>query len=174
MRNLLPSLSSVPVGLFLGCALAGVPGALSAAEPAAAPAKAAAPAAKVVGPPDVAWKEMTPEQKGKYMKEVVTPKMKPVFQAFDADEFKKFGCPVCHGDKAKARKFKMPNPDLPSCPGNQAGFAPLMEKKPKMMKFMAETVKPQMAQLLGLPEFDPKKPEAGGSACGNCHTFKKE
>ena len=77
------------------------------------------------------------------------PKMKVAFQAFDADEFKKFGCPTCHGDKAKARKFKMPNADFHELPGNQAGFATLMEKKPKMMKFMAETVKPQMATAAG-------------------------
>jgi hypothetical protein len=145
-----------------------------AADPKVAekPAEKAA-GAKVVGPPEVAWKDMTAEQKGKYMKEVVMPKMKPAFQAFDADEFKKFGCPTCHGDKAKQKKFKMPNADLPELPGDQAGFATLMEKKPKMMKFMGETVKPEMAKLLGLPEFDPKKPEAGGFSCGNCHTFKK-
>ena len=136
------------------------------------PAEKAA-GAKVVGPPEVAWKDMTVEQKGKYMKEVVVPKMKPAFQTFDADEFKKFGCPVCHGDKAKEKKFKMPNAGLPELPGDQAGFATLMEKKPKMMKFMGEVVKPEMAKLLGLPEFDPKKPEAGGFSCGNCHTFKK-
>jgi hypothetical protein len=146
-----------------------------AADPKPAETKPAdkAAGAKVVGPPEVAWKDMTPEQKGKYMKEVVTPKMKPAFQAFDAEEFKKFGCPTCHGDKAKEKKFKMPNPGLPALPGDQAGFAALMEKKPKMMKFMGETVKPEMAKLLGLPEFDPKKPEAGGFACGACHTFKK-
>jgi hypothetical protein len=137
-------------------------------------ADAGAPAAKVVGPPEVAWKDMTPEQKGKFMKAVVTPKMKVAFQAFDADEFKKFGCPTCHGDKAKEKKFKMPNAGLPVLPGNQAGFAALMEKKPKMMKFMGETVKPELAKLLGLPEFDPKKPEAGGFGCTGCHTMKKE
>jgi hypothetical protein len=153
--------------------LAGSAGAL-AAETKSAAKSDAKPAAKVVGPPDVAWKEMTAAQKGKFMKDVVVPQMKVAFQEFDADEFKKFGCPTCHGDKGKANKFKMPAAELPSLPGSQAGFATLMEKKPKMMKFMGETVKPQMAKLLGLPEFDPKKPEAGGFSCGGCHTFKKE
>lgn len=131
---------------------------------------AEAPAA---GPPQP-WKEMTAEQRGKYMKEVVTPKMKAAFQAFDRKEFKKFGCDTCHGTDAKARKFKMPNPDIYALPSTPAAFAPLMEKKPRMMKFMGEVVKPQMAALLGLPEFDPKKPEAGGFGCTGCHTMKKE
>jgi hypothetical protein len=99
--------------------------------------------------------------------------MKAAFQQFDGTEFKKFGCDTCHGKQAKARKFKMPNPDIHALPTNPAAFAPLMEKKPKMMKFMAETVKPQMAVLLGVPEFDPKQPEAGGFACTNCHTKKE-
>lgn len=113
-------------------------------------------------------------QRAKYMKDVVLPKMKVVFQQYDADEFKKFGCDTCHGDNAKARKFKMPNPDIYALPATAAGFGPLMEKKPAMMKFMGETVKPTMAALLGLPSFDPKKPEAGGFGCTGCHTVKKE
>jgi hypothetical protein len=140
--------------------------ALAAAE--AAPAAEAKPA----GPPQP-WKDMTPEQKGKYMKEVIVPKMKPAFQAFDADQFKKFGCDTCHGKEAKARKFKMPNPDIFQLPSTPAGFAELKEKKANWMKFMGGTVKPQMAALLGLPEFDPKKREAGGFGCGECHTTKK-
>jgi mono/diheme cytochrome c family protein len=155
-------LASLAAGLFVSGALAA-----QAADPTKAESK-------LVGPPDVAWKDMTPEQKGRYMKEVVVPKAKVAFQAYDADEYKKFNCATCHGDKAKARKFKMPSPDLPALPGNQAGFAALMEKKPKMMKFMAETVKPAMAKMLGVPEFDPKKPEAGGFGCTGCHTTKKE
>lgn len=154
-------------------AAADKPAAPAAPSPAAASAAPAAPAAKVAGPPKP-WKDMKGPERGKYMKDVVVPQMRVAFQAFDAGEFEKFGCETCHGDKPKARKFKMPNPDIPALPATPAGFGPLMEKKPKMMKFMAETVKPQMAALLGLPEFDPKKPEAGGFGCTGCHTVKKE
>src|SRR4051812_25055230 len=131
------------------------------------------PAAKVAGPPKP-WKEMTGEQRGKYMKDVVVPKMRAAFQEFDAHEFKKVGCDTCHGKEAKARKFKMPNPDIYVLPANAAGFGELREKKPKLMKFMGEVVKPQMAALLGMPEFDPKKREAGGFGCTGCHTKKTE
>jgi hypothetical protein len=151
-----PLSALVLLGLFTGVAVADKPA-----------------ADKPAGPPQV-WKDMTAEQRGKYMKEVVTPKMKVAFQQFDADAFKKFGCDTCHGKQAKARKFKMPNPDIYALPGTPEAFAPVMEKKPKMVKFMAEVVKPQMAALLGLPEFEPKKPEAGGFGCHGCHTIKKE
>jgi len=145
----------------------------AAAKPAEGGGKPAEGGA-VVGPPTVPWKDMTKEQKGKYMKAAVMPKMKPLFQAYDADAYKKFDCRTCHGKDAKAKEFKMPNAELPVLPGTMAGFGELQKKKPKAMKFMAETVKPQMAALLGLPDFDPKKPDPKAFGCMACHTNKKE
>ena len=52
---------------------------------------------KTVGPPEVAWKDMTLKQKKAYMKAAVEPTMKPIFREFDAKEFKKFDCVTCHG-----------------------------------------------------------------------------
>ena len=37
----------------------------------------------VVTPAEVPWKDMTKQQKGRYMAKVVVPKMKVTFQAFD-------------------------------------------------------------------------------------------
>ena len=142
------------------------------APPAAAPAPGAHADEPVVGPPQVAWKDMTKEQKGKYMKAAVLPKMKAAFQTFDPDLFAKFNCQTCHGKDAKARGFKMPSPDLFVLPSTPAEFAPLMEKKGKWMKFMGETVKPTMAGLLGLPNYDHKAPVPGAFGCGGCHTAK--
>jgi hypothetical protein len=62
-----------------------------------APAGAGVAEGKAVGPPEVAWKDMTYKQKRAYMKDAVLPTMKPIFQAFDAKEFKKFDCATCHG-----------------------------------------------------------------------------
>jgi hypothetical protein len=188
MKNLLPTLSIFTViGLATAATHAADPTpaapAAKAAPPAApaapaAPAKAPPPAAElppgVVGPPTTAWKDMTKEQKGKFMKEVVVPKMKPAFQAFDGEEFKKFDCATCHGSKGKARGFKMPSPQIYALPDSKEGFEALMKKKPKWIEFMGMTVKPQMAALLGQPEFNPEKPEAGGFGCQNCHTSKKK
>jgi cytochrome c553 len=136
----------------------------------------AAPA-KVVGPPEVAWKDLTKEQKAKYMKAAVTPKMKVVFQEFDPKLFAKFNCATCHGKEAKKREFKMPNPEIHPLPGSEAAFMEMMKKKPsweKWAKFMGEKVEPQMATLLGKPVFDPKKPDPAAFGCGGCHTIEKK
>jgi hypothetical protein len=180
MRHL-AILSSSTVLAFSVLVHAGASSAAPAAAPApameaAAPAKEGAAPAKVVGPPEVAWKDMSSEQKAKFMKVVVQPKMKVVFQEFDGKAFAKFNCATCHGKEAKARKFKMPNPEIHALPGTHEAFEAAMKKEPtwpKWAQFMGEKVKPQMATLLGQPEFDPKKPEAGGFGCQNCHTIQK-
>jgi hypothetical protein len=148
------------------------------ASGAARAADAGAPAAKVVGPPEVAWKDMTKDQKMKFMKAVVNPKMKVTFQKFDPKAFEKFGCATCHGKDAKDREFKMPNPkaDIHPLPDNGPEFQALMAKKPtwpKFAKFMGEEVNPQLAGLLNLPKFDPKKPDPNAFGCKNCHTLQK-
>jgi len=35
---------------------------------------------------------------------------------------------------------------------------------------MEQKMKPHMAQILGMKEFDPQHPEAGGFGCLACHT----
>ena len=170
---LLGAFSFVAIALF--AVRGGAAGDGSAASPPPA-AAAAAPAAGKVPGHDVPWKELTPEQKGEYMKAEVLPKMKPIFQAFDAKEFKKFDCMSCHGKDAKAKKFKMPNTHILKLPGTPEGFQALLKKKPDLgrwAKFMGEEVKPQMAALLGMPSFDPTKPEAGGFSCAGCHVIQK-
>jgi hypothetical protein len=154
--------------------------AASTAAPEAPPPSSAPPASstppapeKVVGPPDVKWTDMTPEQKGKYMAAVVVPRMKELFVGFDSKEFATFDCATCHGKDAKQRAFKMPNPGIYALPADAAGFGKLMKDKPEWMKFMGEKVKPEMAKLLALQEMDPKKPQPGTFGCGNCHTTKK-
>jgi mono/diheme cytochrome c family protein len=134
-----------------------------------------APAAKVVGPPEVAWKDMTADQRGKYMKAVVTPKMKPVFQEFDGKMFAKFTCQTCHGKDAKERKFKMPSNDIKPLPSTPEAFQAALKTKPtwpKWTDFMAKKVEPQMATLLGMVPFDPKKPDPSAFSCAGCHKLE--
>jgi hypothetical protein len=149
------------------------PGTSQAADAGAAPGAAGA---KVVGPPEVAWKDMTKEQKGRYMKVVVNPKMKALFQEFDATNFKQFGCATCHGKDPKEHQFKMPSPDVHPLPSTPAAFQAATKANPtwpKFTQFMRDKVVPQVATLLGQPVFDFKKPEAGGFGCKNCHTLEK-
>lgn len=131
--------------------------------------------AKTVGPPEVAWKDMTFEQKKAYMKSAVTPTMKPIFQAFDGKKFKTFNCQTCHGSDGAERKFKMPSNDIHPLPNTPEAFQAKLKTEPtwpKWTEFMAQKVEPAMGKLLDLPVFDPKKPVKGAFGCANCHKLE--
>jgi hypothetical protein len=131
--------------------------------------------AKVVGPPEVAWKDMTFNQKRAYMKAAVQPKMKAVFQAFDREKFAKFTCETCHGKGAADRKYKMPSPDIHPLPNTPEAFQAMLKTEPtwpKFTKFMSEEVEPAMGTLLAVPVFDPKKPVEGAFSCKACHKLE--
>jgi hypothetical protein len=134
-------------------------------KPAAAPPADAPPAAAG------AWEGMSKEQRANYMKETVLPKMRPLFAAYDADDFKEMKCGACHGAGAKDKSFKMPNPDLPPLPTDPEGWKKLETEEAEAVKFMKETVVPTMAALLGEKPFDPAT--HSGFGCFECHTQKK-
>lgn len=121
---------------------------------------------------NINWETMSKPERKEYMKKVVLPKMKPLFQNFNAKDFKEFRCTTCHGKGARTGEYKMPNPDLPKLPATKEGFQKLSKDKPKWMEFMSKTVKPTMADLLGMKPFDPKTGK--GFSCGNCHTDEKK
>ena len=112
---------------------------------------------------------MNEGQRKKYMKATVLPEMKKLFVGFDK-KYKSMTCLTCHGEKAVENKFKMPNAELPKLPGptDRQGFMALMQKKPEAAKFMGTQVKPAMANLLNLDEWQPANPK--GFGCYGCHT----
>lgn len=127
----------------------------------------------VVTPETVAWKDMTPIQRSRYMTKVVTPKMREVFQAYDAKHYEKVNCATCHGKDPKERKFKMPSPDLAALPASEKVFLEtVMKEKPEVVKFMAEKVTPAMAALLGRPAFNPAAPDPNAFSCNGCHRLE--
>lgn len=131
--------------------------------------------AKTVGPPEVAWKEMTFAQKKAYMKAAVTPTMKPIFQTFDGKKFKTFNCATCHGEDGADRKFKMPSNGIHPLPNTAEAFQAKLKEEPtwpKWTEFMSQKVEPAMGKLLDLPVFDPKKPVKGAFSCANCHKLE--
>lgn len=157
------------------------PPATAAAAPAPAPAASPAPApapAPIATPAETApatsgestvdWAAMSKDQRKQYMKTVVMPQMKQTFAAFNGDRYKSMTCLTCHGDGVMQGKFTMPNPKLPKLPSTPEGFQKLMSEKPAVMQFMATKVKPQMAHLLGMPEFTPQTKT--GFGCFQCHT----
>ena len=139
------------------------------------PSGARLASAKTVGPPEVAWKDMTFEQKKAYMKAAVTPTMKPIFQAFDGKKFKTFNCVSCHGADGADRKFKMPSNDIHPLPNTEEAFKAKLKAEPtwpKWTEFMAQKVEPAMGKLLDLPVFNPKQPVKGAFGCANCHKLE--
>jgi hypothetical protein len=123
----------------------------------------------------VAWKDMTKEQRGKFMGAVVLPRMREVFRTFNGEKYAAIGCGTCHGKEARSRGFQMPNPEIMPLPTAQEDWGKLMQEKGDMLKFMGEHVKPEMAKLLGVPEYNPQnsQPQPGALGCTTCHTKKQ-
>ena len=111
------------------------------------------------------WDKMDHGERKAYMKQVVMPKMRADFAAFDPKKFGDMKCTTCHGDAAKNDSYKMPNPQIFKLPRSKEGWA---KADTNFMKFMRFTVKPDMAALLGMKEFDMKTKT--GFGCGGCHT----
>ena len=155
------------VAMFL---LSAGAGGTAVAEDAAKPvvaAVASGPAAK----PEVAkidWATMKKAERKQYMRKQVLPAAKKLFGAFDAKKYKNVTCQTCHGAKGvESGSYKMPNPEIAKLPTTPDAFKELKAKKPEMVKFMAEEVKPHMAALLGIPEWTPQTPN--GFGCYGCH-----
>ena len=147
-----------------------------AAKPAAPAGHMMKPAAKGEAPaiPEKAkidWEKMSKDERKKYMKATVLPAAKKMFAGYDAKKYSKVTCATCHGPGAADGSFKMPNGELPKLPKGPEGFKELAEKKPEMMKFMGETVKPTVAALLGVEPWTMQNPK--GFGCVGCHETMK-
>jgi hypothetical protein len=140
-----------------------------AASASAAPAPTAS-AAPSPAPGPKGWSDMSKDERMALMKTQVLPKMKESFQGFDAKRYADFTCKTCHGEGVKEGKFDMPNPKLPVLDAT-GGFKKEQQKHPKALQFMMTAVVPQMADILGLPKFDPATHQ--GFGCAACHTFVK-
>jgi hypothetical protein len=137
--------------------------------PAAPPPAAPTEPAKTTVTPQVGWEQMGKQDRIDYMKSVVLPRMRQTFANFSPDRYGKMNCMTCHGDSAADGSFKMPNPRLPKLPSTPDGFKKLAAEKPAVMEFMKNEVKPKMAALLGMPEYNPETKT--GFGCTECHTM---
>jgi hypothetical protein len=161
---------TTPLSRLLPAALAVVLVACGGSKPPAESAPGTATDATPAEASGTPWAELNKEQRASFMMQVVQPKMKGLFQQFDAGHFSKFGCGTCHGEGAKNKSFAMPNAMLPKLPSTMEAFEKVKAEKPEMVKFMAEVVVPEMAKLLNEEPFDPATGK--GFGCGECHTHE--
>lgn len=118
------------------------------------------------------WKDMNARQREQYMKDVVMPRAREVFTAFDPS-FADMDCKTCHGPGADDKTFEMPNPDIRPLPNTPDAFMALMAKDDEVKRFtpfMVDKVEPMMAELLQVTVFDPRT-ETGEMSCEYCHTL---
>lgn len=115
------------------------------------------------------WETLDDETRAKFMNAVVLPQMKERFQGFDAEEFAEFDCKTCHGSGVDTGTFEMPNPELPAL--SMEKIQNPDEDHKAITEFMQAQVKPNMALLLGRPEWSPEAPE--GFGCTGCHTMEQ-
>ncbi len=126
-------------------------------------------------PKDMKWKDMNADQRKAYMEQVVMPKAKAVFAAFDP-KYQSMDCKTCHGPGAENGSFEMPNPAMRPLPNSEEAFMALMGKDAEVARytpFMAQKVEPMMGELLNMTVFDPQT-KTGELSCGACHTFVDE
>lgn len=124
-------------------------------------------------PPAVAWQDMDGVQRAVYMEDTVLPEMRTMFAAFDAS-YAEMDCATCHGAGAEATSYAMPNPDLWELP-TEAGWAALTPdaEQTRWLEFMGGKVKPAMARLLGMSDYD-WQTKQGDFNCGGCHPSATE
>jgi hypothetical protein len=150
------------------------PTAAPASDGGPAPAADATPAEPELPPmptnlhgPPRPWARMNARARDEYMEHAVLPAMAELFRAYDPQEYAQVRCSTCHGQNARQVRFRMPN----ALPGLHAWGTPQAQQQaaqnPRLMRFMAERVTPAMAQLLGVPRYDPQTHQ--GFGCFNCH-----
>ncbi|MFV8750661.1 hypothetical protein ACNOYE_08915 [Nannocystaceae bacterium ST9] len=142
-----------PLALFLGLAGLAFAGAGCQPKPSDIPG------------PEQPWKDMSHDERQVYMAQAVLPHMQASFREFDAERFADFDCATCHVTGAAAGTFAMPDPGIPKL--SRSKFRQEhMKKHPETVRFMWETVEPEMSALLGGPK------GLRGFNCRDCHMIR--
>jgi hypothetical protein len=135
--------------------------------PAPAAARASAVPLPPVGPNTMGWPTWSHDQKLAYMTQTVMPAERALFTRFEPLRFADMTCETCHGQGARDRSYRLPNPDLPHIVGGKGGFEELFATEPEAVRFMQKEVGPETARLLGYAPFDMERHV--GFSCYQCH-----
>lgn len=148
---------SIAAAALLGASVAGCGG-----------AGGGRPAGPDIGAPQVPFARKTRSEKQAFMGSRVLPKMREVFQSFDAKGYEKFDCATCHGADMEAVDFHMPN-SLYALPAEDT-LKEAADYDEKTTTFMKEHVVPAMAALLSKKVGSPEHPEERNAVtCFTCH-----
>src|SRR4051794_12357858 len=82
------------------------------------------------------WAQLDFDARKQFMRDVVVPAVRPLFQEFDPERFAAVSCKTCHGGGAQAGTFTMPSADLPVL-DTESLKNPPEEQKP-ILAFMRE------------------------------------
>ncbi|AUX27423.1 hypothetical protein SOCEGT47_080120 [Sorangium cellulosum] len=123
-------------------------------------------------PEQVAWQDMSVEERLEYMNDVVLPRMTEVFVAYDT-KYQTMTCVTCHGADMAGGTYEMPSAAITPLPDEEhflewAGD-PAHPEREAFGTFMFEQVVPEMAKLLQVERYDPTT-NTGTFSCANCHT----
>ena len=115
------------------------------------------------------YAEMNFEERALFMNDVVLPKMKATFSAFDS-KFGSLSCGSCHAEGVSSGTYRMPSSDLVRLPASEEEFHEYVKdpEHGRWAQFMMEKVWPEMAGLLKVKMYDPEHGIEGFS-CHNCH-----
>jgi hypothetical protein len=112
------------------------------------------------------WAPLSWEDRHDTMTFAVLPNMARTFQRFHRTKDPEMTCRTCHGPDAEKVAYAMPH----GLPALDPAHMPSLSSDPteaKTARFMAEEVAPQMAEILGVPPYDPSTKK--GFSCFNCH-----
>jgi hypothetical protein len=118
------------------------------------------------------YADMTFDDRAVFMNEVVLPRMKATFTAFDA-KFANMTCTTCHGEGVTTGTYAMPSAGIPKLPASEEAFFEHLKdpEYARWSQFMMDKVWPEMASLLEVPMFDAEK-QTEGFSCSNCHQLE--
>jgi cytochrome c553 len=171
---------------LVGCSGPSTPAAREATVgvPAVAPAVAPPDAAVIVAPdaaiivapdaavvaipttasalPDLPYPQLDKDERGLYMKDLITPRFAALFRGYDATKYVLFSCMTCHRTDGS---WEMPNPALP-----KLSPAAMKAARPAALAFMRKQITPVMAKLVGKEVSTDDDPSSFG--CASCHVVE--